>query len=123
MRYATGWRMFVDDKPWSGLRRLFITHRDVKGATHVVTNFTAETFPLGQSFDTAVLDETLEDRADNLGDVTGFLQAALDAAWELGLRPTGFSDHTNELTATRAHLEDMRRLALKGTEPTKEKQK
>ncbi len=43
--------------------------------------------------------------------VEGFLQAAMDAAWELGLRPTGFKDHTNELTAVRYHLEDMRLLA------------
>ncbi len=43
--------------------------------------------------------------------VEGFLQAAMDSAWELGLRPTGFRDHTNELTAVRYHLEDMRLLA------------
>ncbi len=46
-----------------------------------------------------------------MGQVEGFLQAAMDAAWGLGLRPTGFKDHTNELTAVRYHLEDMRLLA------------
>ena len=40
-----------------------------------------------------------------------FLQAALDVAWEIGLRPDGYQDHTNELKATRYHLEDMRALA------------
>lgn len=28
------------------------------------------------------------------------------------MRPRGFKDHTNELTAVRYHLEDMRKLAL-----------
>lgn len=43
-------------------------------------------------------------------EVEEFLRACMDAAWELGLRPTGFKDHTNELTAVRYHLEDMRYL-------------
>ncbi len=44
-------------------------------------------------------------------DAEGFMQAILDAAWEAGLRPEGFADHKNELTAVRYHLEDMRKLA------------
>lgn len=44
-------------------------------------------------------------------DVNGFLQAALEVAWEIGLRPQGYADPANELTATRYHLEDMRTLA------------
>ena len=40
-----------------------------------------------------------------------FLRAIVDAAWDAGIRPTGFGDHTNELKATRYHLEDMRLLA------------
>ena len=45
-------------------------------------------------------------------DGAAFLQAMLDVAWEAGLRPASFKDHTNELTAVRYHLEDMRKLAL-----------
>jgi hypothetical protein len=40
-----------------------------------------------------------------------FMRAIMDAAWKMGIRPTGFSDHTNELSAVRFHLEDMRKLA------------
>lgn len=40
-----------------------------------------------------------------------FLQAFMDAAWEQGIRPVGLEDHTNELKATKFHLEDMRLLA------------
>jgi hypothetical protein len=51
-----------------------------------------------------------------LGDQTkaecqDFLRALMDAAWEIGIRPSQFTDHTNELKATRFHLEDMRLLA------------
>ncbi len=50
----------------------------------------------------------ISDQPIPMQEVEDFLRAALDAAWELGLRPTGFKDHTNELTAVRYHLEDMR---------------
>lgn len=50
---------------------------------------------------------------DLMRDMDGqaFLQAMLEAAWEIGLRPKDFADHKNELTAVRYHLEDMRMLA------------
>lgn len=44
-------------------------------------------------------------------DVQAFMQAALDEAWRMGLRPAAFSDTTQELSAVRYHLEDMRKLA------------
>ena len=47
----------------------------------------------------------------NPDEVESFLQGALDFAWELGLRPKGAKDMTNELKAVRYHLEDMRLLA------------
>ena len=49
-------------------------------------------------------------------EVEDFLRACMDAAWELGIRPTGYEDHKNELTAVRYHLEDMRRLTILPTE-------
>lgn len=45
-----------------------------------------------------------------------FLQAAMDAAWDLGIRPAQAKDMTAEVAAVRYHLEDMRRLALRMTE-------
>ena len=44
-------------------------------------------------------------------EITGFLQAAMDCAWQRGLRPSGF-DGPQEITAVRAHLADMRKLAM-----------
>jgi hypothetical protein len=49
------------------------------------------------------------------GSVSGkqFLQAALDHAWEAGLRPAGFNDTTNQVAAIKDHLADMRALVFK----------
>lgn len=41
-----------------------------------------------------------------------FLQAALDAAWDAGLRPAGYLDTRESMKATQAHLEDMRKLTF-----------
>ncbi len=41
-------------------------------------------------------------------DTTGFLQAAMDAAWDAGLRPSRAQDEKH----LKAHLEDMRTLAF-----------
>jgi hypothetical protein len=48
---------------------------------------------------------------DYIQETDDFLRAIMDVAWGTGIRPTGFEDHTNELKATRFHLEDMRLLA------------
>lgn len=53
-------------------------------------------------------------------DVEDFLRSIMDAAWEMGIRPTGFKEQTDTLTATKKHLEDMRSLVFGTNE--KEKQ-
>lgn len=108
---AGQWKVFVDDRPWDASRRLFIRWNEYRGSGSFVAPMQRATAEPGALYDTPTLSETREDHEDNLGDVTGFLQAALDAAWSLGMRPAGFADHTNELAAIRAHLDDMRRLA------------
>lgn len=45
-------------------------------------------------------------------DGEAFLRAALNCAWEQGLRPDGFEDTRESMRATNAHLEDMRALAF-----------
>jgi len=45
-------------------------------------------------------------------DGEGFLRAALNAAWEAGLRPDGFNDTREGMAATKAHLADMRAIAF-----------
>lgn len=104
------WAFFVDRRPWDGGTRLFITTREHRGQPAYVLPFTAQSIEPGAVYDVPTLTETRVDTQDANGDVTGFLQAAMDCAWEMGLRPTGFADHTNELMAVRHHLEDMRLL-------------
>lgn len=41
-----------------------------------------------------------------------FLRAALNAAWDAGLRPDGYLDTRESMKATNAHLQDMRVLAF-----------
>jgi hypothetical protein len=56
---------------------------------------------------------TVTDPVVPTGDGDDFLQTVLDHAWDIGMRPTGFGDTTREVSALRAHLEDMRHLAFK----------
>jgi hypothetical protein len=107
------WTFFLDYQAWMDDRRLFIQHTTQDGQRSIVQPFQAAPVERGQRYDIATLSESRADTDDLCGDVTNFLQAALECAWEQGLRPKGFADHANELSATRAHLEDMRSLALK----------
>ena len=107
-----GWSFFTDYQVWSDSLRLFARYVDHQGKSHVVKPLSFAEIERGHAYSTPTLglsdfgtfDETPQD-------VKGFLQAAMDAAWEFGLRPAKFADATNELKATRYHLEDMRRIA------------
>lgn len=107
---TSSWQFFVDDKQWMGERSLYIRRRAPDGSLLSVVALQMDHAAPGLVVAPA-LTETREAVQDNAGDVTGFLQAALETAWALGLRPPGFADHSNELTAVRYHLEDMRHLA------------
>lgn len=108
------WKFFLDFQPWSGNSRLFVLHNTWDRKRRLLAPAVLVDAPVGLSKDDdrAFLGQTIEQRDDGLGDVDQFLQAALDCAWEAGMRPRGFKDHTNELTAVRYHLEDMRKLAI-----------
>ncbi len=105
------WHIHVEDGAFRG-RSLWMTVSQAMGRRAVVGPMVLTDYEPGSLAPSPTLAETQEDQADGVGDVTGFLQAALDAAWSVGLRPRGFADHTNELTAVRYHLEDMRTLAM-----------
>jgi hypothetical protein len=51
------------------------------------------------------------DAADGKG-LNALLQAIMDCAWKRGLRPSKFDPSAGELAAVKAHLEDMRNLAI-----------
>lgn len=62
-----------------------------------------------------LLFETFEEERDGLGDVTNFLKAIVEAAWEAGIRPDSMKDRQGEIGAVRYHLEDMRALVMRTT--------
>ncbi len=100
----TGWNAYARWEPQYGGHSLVLIKEGLEGRS-MVTMFEME--KLGRHG---------ELRKDSLQaipheEVEDFMRAIMDAAWEVGIRPTGLSDHTNELTAVRCHLEDMRLLA------------
>jgi len=101
------WRVFVENKPWLGTKSLHLAREENDGSISVVTDLELTTIGPGKLLPNhdGILGQS------HRGEVDDFLRAIMDAAWELGIRPTGFLDHTNELTAVRFHLEDMRKLA------------
>ena len=53
----------------------------------------------------------IHSREEESDEVRSFLQAALDAAWEIGLRPAAYEDNRLEVATLKGWLEDMRVLA------------
>lgn len=106
------WRAFVDDQPQHGRRDLYIVGPGPTGARSVVQPL--ELGLVSEGLVTApCASETREQQQDGPGLVTGLLQAMLDQAWAMGMRPAGYDakDQGAELAAVRYHLEDMRLLA------------
>lgn len=104
------WKFFLEDQPFVGRSNLYIRLDGSHGPASsdnpkFVVNLELKEF---QPFDKAEPALT----GNYFGDDSAkeFLQAALDAAWDLGLRPSGFADHGRELSAVRDHLHDMRAL-------------
>lgn len=112
------WGFFIDNRPWELSRSLFIrTYDRQSGKASLVAPFTLTALEYATAVpnDSPTLrDGGMEMLVDRGGDIHGFLQAAMDAAWKEGLRPEGYTppaDPAPELAALRYHLEDMRTLA------------
>ena len=104
------WKAYYDKQPWSLAESLHIIRETHDGSLEVLQAPEVKSYPPGSLLPTdhAFLHSDYGGRAD----VKGFMQAVMDAAWEDGMRPTGFADVKNEIAAVRYHLEDMRKLAL-----------
>lgn len=111
-----GWRFFLREVPWRGDRDLFVMHESWDGKRAMLTSAVMQSLERGNGIreeDKPFLGQTVEEQQDGVGDVDNFLQAAMDAAWDAGMRPRNFKDRTDELSSVRYHLEDMRKMALK----------
>lgn len=105
------WQANVEQKEWSGETKLRVW-RSFPERIEVLQPFVFKSYDRGRSFPVPGDEVALVGRDDDNDSVHTFLKAMMDAAWKLGIRPTGFEDHNNELKAVRDHLADMRSLAL-----------
>jgi hypothetical protein len=106
-----GFKFFVEHSRAMGSAKLAITFQDgVDGARTFVQPFTMKAFERHHAVPEAEAYALTDPFYD--GNVRDFLQAAADAAWEIGIRPSQAKDMTSEVAAVRYHLEDMRKLAL-----------
>src|ERR1700733_8141130 len=106
------WRVHVASNIPMGMigHTMYVGWEGFDGRLSIVTNLTLKT----QEPMTPVSDKdfALKDgMMAECGDVRGLLQAMSDAAWEIGIKPKQIEDNSNELKATKYHLEDMRQLA------------
>lgn len=105
----SGWTIYTREAPMLRDIEVLIEHEDRNGKIGVVTSLTVRT-----------LDPSIVTPGEAWGALQrpgggggrNFLQAALDAAWQAGLRPSRGLEEVGELKATRSHLEDMRRLVF-----------
>lgn len=104
------WKAYFEKQPWSLTESLHIVRETPDGRLEVLRSPEVQSYDPGSFVpqDKPFLKSDYGSRAD----VRGFMQAVMDAAWEEGMRPTGFADVKNEIAAVRYHLEDMRKLAL-----------
>jgi len=117
------YEFFVERSRAGGSVRLAICVKDEGGGPSqrgFVQPFTIKTFPPGEippEDEVFVMSRELWNGGDH--DVRAFLQAAADAAWDEGIRPSQAKDLAGEISAVRYHLEDMRTLALRTPESAK----
>lgn len=105
MAITKGWQVHPIHSPEYGGYELVVLNSTSERAVSLVHPLTLTEVPLYGQVPPGERSIVRPEQAEEL------LQAMMDAAWQIGLRPTGVADPTNELTAVRYHLEDMRQLA------------
>lgn len=100
------WRIVSNSYPWQQRRDVWIGIRRDDGQQEVARITMQPVRP------TEEVEATLKEPIYDL-DGECFLQACLNHAWEIGLRPTGFHDTTEQVKAIRDHLADMRTLVFR----------
>ena len=102
------WKVYIEDQPaWHSSRIHMANVRD-DGKVDIVQPLVLNTIEQGllASDNGGLLGE-----GKTHAECQEFLRAIMDAAWGIGIKPSMFIDHTNELKAVRYHLEDMRLLS------------
>lgn len=102
------WRIYANREDWNDSISLLILRDRFQGGS--------DSMDYVKGFELEKIDEGsyLADKPSLIlphGEGTEFLQAMVNVAWGLGIKPTAMESDANELKATRYHLEDMRKLA------------
>lgn len=108
------WKVHIERAPWRLASRLHMARENPDGTLDIVGPLTmtrVAPYSFAGTEEGGILGDTDEGQCEQ------FLQAIMDAAWAEGIRPTAYADPTNELSAVRYHLEDMRKLALPQASP------
>jgi hypothetical protein len=87
-------------------REVFVFGTDDKRQTFVIEPMVYKVVPKGSAFERPMVHGSHG---------CEFMQALLNHAWDIGLRPAGFNDAKLETGAIKYHLEDMRRLVFDGS--------
>lgn len=99
------WRVHVRPVPWMDDFELWVGRYDGRGGIAVITGFQTTQIEEGGYSEPIPREAGFSHR--------DLLQAIVTAAWEAGIRPAGYGDVRESITATKAHLDDMRKLAFK----------
>lgn len=102
---VSSWQTAIEHRPERGTTWLWL-RRDVRGEAPQIVK--PVEFEAMKRHGAVSKEPTLELDSDEFRD---FMQAMVDAAWNMGIRPSGVNDLDNTLEATRYHLEDMRALS------------
>jgi hypothetical protein len=96
-------KLLAHHQPWRGIEIAIVTVNNAGDITSVAGPPTLKATDPG-----AMIAPTLAGP-----DAQGFLQSALEAAWEMGLRPKNWRlETTEQVAALNNHLEDMRALVF-----------
>ena len=102
------WKVYIENQITWGSSRIHMARVRDDGKVDVVQPLVLKTIKQGLL---PIYDGGLLGEGKTQAECQEFLRAIMDAAWDIGIRPTKFADHTDELKAVRFHLEDMRLLA------------
>lgn len=102
------WKVDHQYNPQTQTISLFIRKWATKGTFHAVQKLEMKIIDAAPG--TLLQEVPMLEMPDE--DARAFLQAMMEAAWELGLKPRNIGPMENELVATKYHLEDMRKIAL-----------
>ncbi len=97
------WKCYIHDEFMTDRRKVAMVNESADGRESYISSMEIKDIPDGEP-----LTPFIDLRRHQTDDM---LQAIIDAAWEHGIKPRQLEDASNELKATKYHLEDMRKLA------------